>query len=85
MAILLLISRHWGQFQALFGFGPETPRFDLSWKEEQLPVIYIISIMTVALLFEIIPFVEEFFRGLRANHGKLVPTKAWTGDDESPG
>ena len=53
-------------------------------KEEQLPVIYIISIMTVALLFEIIPFVEEFLRGLRANHGKLVPTKAWTGDDENP-
>ena len=68
MAILLLISRHWGQFQALFGFGPETPRFDLAWKEEQLPVVYVISIMVAALLFEIIPFVEEFFRGLRANH-----------------
>ena len=82
MAILLLISRHWGQFQALFGFGPETPQFDLAWKEEQLPVTYIISIMTVALLLEVIPFVEEFFRGLRANHGALVPLKARTDNDE---
>jgi hypothetical protein len=82
MAILLLISRHWGQFQALFGFGPETPRFDLAWKEEQLPVTYVISIMTVVLLLEVIPFVEEFFRGLRANHGTLVPLKARTDSDE---
>jgi hypothetical protein len=82
MAILLLISRHWGQFQALFGFGPETPRFDLAWKEEQLPVTYVISIMTVVLLLEVIPFVEEFFRGLRANHGALVPLKARTDSDE---
>ena len=76
MAILLLISRHWEQFQALFGFGPETARFDLTWKEEQLPVAYVLSIMAIGLLFEIIPFVEEFFRGLRANHGALVPSKA---------
>ncbi|HEU4854778.1 MAG TPA: diguanylate cyclase [Nitrosospira sp.] len=82
MAILLLISRHWGQFQALFGFGPETPQFDLAWKKEQLPVTYVISIMTVALLLEVIPFVEEFFRGLRANHGALVPLKARTDNDE---
>lgn len=82
MAILLLISRHWGQFQALFGFGPETPQFDLAWKEEQLPVTYVISIMTVGLLLEVIPFVEEFFRGLRANHGALVPLKARTDNNE---
>ena len=85
MAILLLISRHWGQFQALFGFGSETPRFDLAWKEEQLPVTYVISIMAVALLLEVIPFVEEFFRGLRANHGALVPLKARTNSDEGHG
>jgi hypothetical protein len=85
MAILLLISRHWGQFQALFGFGPETPRFDLAWKEEQLPVTYVISIMTVGLLLEVIPFVEEFFRGLRANHGALVPLRARTDNDEGHG
>ena len=82
MAILLLISRHWGQFQALFGLGPETPQFDLAWKEEQLPVAYVISIIGAGLLFEIIPFVEEFSRGLRANHGMLVPSKVHSSSDE---
>jgi hypothetical protein len=75
MAILLLISRHWEQFQALFGFGPETARFELAWKEEQLPMTYILSVIAIALLLEIIPFVEEFFRGLRANRGALVPQR----------
>ena len=76
MAILFIVSLHWGQFQALFGFGSETARFDLNWKEEPLPATYVISIMAVILTFELIPYIEEFFRGLRANHGALVPPKA---------
>lgn len=69
MAMLFVISLHWGQFQALFGFGSESPRFGLAWKEEPLPAGYVLSIMTVILLFELIPYIEEFFRGLRANKG----------------
>jgi hypothetical protein len=76
MAILFVISLHWGQFQALFGFGPEIARFELRWKEEPLPATYVLSILGAAFLFEIIPFVEEFVRGLRANRGELVPSKA---------
>lgn len=75
MAILFVVSIHWGQFQALFGFGPETARFELAWKEYPLPKTYVLSIMALILLFEIIPFIEEFFRGLRTNHGMLVPPK----------
>jgi hypothetical protein len=75
MAILLLSSRHWEQFRALFGFGTETARFELAWKEEQLPVTYVLSVMAMALLLEIIPFVEEFSRGLKANRGALVPKR----------
>lgn len=76
MAILFVITLHWGQFQALFGFGPEIARFDLAWKDEPLPTGYILSIMALIVLFELIPYIEEFFRGLRANHGSLVPPKA---------
>jgi hypothetical protein len=75
MAILFVITLHWGQFQALFGFGQEIARFDLAWKDEPLPTGYIFSIMTLIVLFELIPYIEEFFRGLRANHGSLVPPK----------
>jgi hypothetical protein len=32
--------------------------------------------MIVIVLFELLPYVEEFFRGLRANSGRLVPDKA---------
>lgn len=76
MAILFVVSLYWGQFQALFGFGPETARFDLAWKEEPLPATYVLSIMVVMVVFELIPFIEEFFRGLRANQGAFVPPKA---------
>lgn len=76
MAILFIISLHWGQFQALFGFGPETARFNLAWKEEPLPTGYILSVMAAILLFELIPYVEELFRTLRAKRGAPVPGKA---------
>jgi hypothetical protein len=76
MAILGVISLHWGQFVALFGGGNESARFGLSWKSEPLPAPYIASVMMIILLFEFLPYVEEFLRGLRANAGRLVPSKA---------
>jgi hypothetical protein len=74
--IIAVISLHWGQFQALFGLGPEVPRFNLAWKPEPLPIAYIATLMTIILLFEALPYTEELIRGLRANQGKLVPSKA---------
>jgi hypothetical protein len=76
MGILCIVSLHWNQFLALFGLGPETARFDLVWKPEPLPVVYIASVMIVIVLFELLPYIEEFVRGWRANRGRLVPPKA---------
>jgi hypothetical protein len=76
MAILFVVSRHWDQFLALFGIGSEAARFNLAWKDPPLPATYVFSVMTAILLFELIPYIEEFFRGLRANHGALVPPRA---------
>jgi hypothetical protein len=76
MAILCVVSIHWGQLLALFGVGPERARFDLIWKSEPLPIAYIVSVLVVILLFEFLPYVEEFLRGLRANAGQLVPPAA---------
>jgi hypothetical protein len=76
MAILFVVTRHWDQFLALFGFSAEPARFSLAWKEEPLPVTYVISILAATLLFEVIPYIEELVRGLRANHGMLVAPKA---------
>ena len=76
VALVSVISLHWGQFLALFGGGTESAKFGLAWKPEPLPTGYIASVMAAILLFELLPYVEEFLRGLRANAGKLVPMKA---------
>ncbi|TIR27777.1 MAG: diguanylate cyclase [Mesorhizobium sp.] len=76
MGLVIVVALHWGQFLALFGAGTEKARFDLTWKQEQLPVAYIAAVMVIIVLFELLPYVEEFFRGLRANSGRLVPAKA---------
>ncbi|MGX7871528.1 diguanylate cyclase [Mesorhizobium sp. ORM6] len=76
MGLVSVVSLHWGQFLALFGLGAESARFGLAWKEQQLPVAYVATVMIVILLFELLPYVEEFFRGLRASSGRLVPPKA---------
>ncbi|TIW17333.1 MAG: diguanylate cyclase [Mesorhizobium sp.] len=76
MGVVIVVALHWGQFLALFGAGTEEARFDLTWKPQQLPVAYIAVVMVIIVLFELLPYVEEFFRGLRANSGRLVPAKA---------
>jgi hypothetical protein len=75
LAILCVVSIHWGQFLALFGTGPERARLDLIWKSEPLPIAYIVSVLVVILLFEFLPYVEEFLRGLRANAASLLRPK----------
>ncbi|MBZ9891616.1 diguanylate cyclase [Mesorhizobium sp. BR1-1-3] len=76
MGLVSVVSLHWTQFLALFGAGPETARFDIVWKSQQLPLIYIVCVMAVIVLFELLPYVEKFVRGLRANAGRLIPPKA---------
>jgi len=57
---------HWPQFIALFGFGSEAPRFAIEWKSEPVPAVYIFAVLGAALLFELLPYLEELWRGLRA-------------------
>jgi hypothetical protein len=75
MAIVSVVSLHWQQFLALFGAGSEPLRTDLSWKPEPLPILYVTAILSMVLLFELLPYLEEFWRGLRANRGWLVLPK----------
>jgi hypothetical protein len=76
MALALVVVLNRGQFLALFGMGTEEPRFDINWKHPPLPLTYVLSIMTAVVVFELLPYLEEFARGLRANGGRLVPTKS---------
>jgi hypothetical protein len=66
---------NWPQFLALFGLGGEAPRFAIVDKDPPLPWGYVSSILVAVLLPEVLPYVEELARGLRANHGRLVPPR----------
>jgi hypothetical protein len=63
-AMLLVMILHWGQTQALFGFGKQAADFSLTlkpfpgWAAVLPPAIAV-------LVFAIIPYAEEFVRGLR--------------------
>ncbi|MFE0752401.1 hypothetical protein ACFW16_00505 [Inquilinus sp. NPDC058860] len=81
MATAFVAVLHWPQFLALFGLGPEPARFDLTWKQEPLPVAYIAAVLVAALLFELLPYLEELWRGLRTARGRLVPLR---GETENP-
>jgi hypothetical protein len=58
---------HWSQLLALFGLGTERARFSIAWKSEPLPVLYIVAVLGASLLFELLPYLEELWRGWRAS------------------
>jgi hypothetical protein len=66
MAGAFVAVLHWPQFIALFGLGSEPARFAIDWKDQPLPLGYIAAVLGAALLFELLPYLEELWRGLRA-------------------
>jgi hypothetical protein len=68
-ALLIVIALHWQQFLALFGLGPEVADFSLRLKQPPLPWRYVTVVLTLVLLFEVLPYGEELVRSLRARRG----------------
>lgn len=64
-ALSFVFVLHWPQLAAVFGQGPEPPRFALEWKHEPLPTNYIAGLLAAILVFEILPYAEEMWRCLR--------------------
>jgi hypothetical protein len=56
---------HWPQALALLGLGSQEPRLALEWKHEPLPLAYRVGILVAITLFVLVPYMEEFWRGLR--------------------
>ena len=73
LSLLMVVVLHWSQFLALFGLGTEVPRFDIVWKDPPLPWGYVLPIISATVLFEVLPYVEELARGVRA---RLRPRRA---------
>ena len=67
MALVLMAVLHWDQFLALFGIGEA--QFEVTLKSDPLPVGYIVTMLMLTLLLEVLPYLEELLRGLRAARG----------------
>src|SRR5262252_481892 len=66
LSLVLVVVLHWSQFLALLGLGIESPRFDIVWKEPPLPWGYVLPIISATAMFEVLPYLEELVRGVRA-------------------
>jgi hypothetical protein len=66
MSAVIVIILHWPQFLALFGLGSSPADFSMTWKQNPLPLWYIATLLAVIALFDLFPFIEELWRGLRA-------------------
>jgi hypothetical protein len=65
-ALLFVMVLNFSQVVSLFGYGSEPARFVLAWKAHPLPASYIIAVLVGALVFGLIPYLEEFQRTLSA-------------------
>ncbi len=75
-ALLLLCILHWSQAEALFGLGTSRADLSLQLAEPPLPWGALLLPGAAFLLLAIIPYAEEFIRGLRAqasNRRRLAP------------
>jgi hypothetical protein len=71
MGLLIIVTLHWQQFLSLFGVGQEIAEFTVRLKEPPLPWLYVSTILSLVVLFEILPYLEELMRGIR--HRKTPP------------
>jgi hypothetical protein len=65
-ALSLVLVLHWPQAAAWFGAGPEPLKLTLEWKHQPLSTTSIASLLGAIVVFELVPFLEELIRTLRA-------------------
>lgn len=63
--LLVIITLHAQQFLALFGLGNEIAEFSLRLKQPPLPWLYVTVMLSLVLLFDVLPYLEELVRGMR--------------------
>jgi hypothetical protein len=64
--MLIVIILNWSQFLSIWGLGSEARRYELVLKPDPLPFSYVAAFLSAVLLFELLPYLEEFVRGLRS-------------------
>jgi len=71
MGLLIIVTFHWEQFLSLIGISREPADYTLRLKQPPLPWIYVSSILSLVMLFEVLPYLEEFIRGIRGRKARL--------------
>lgn len=71
MGLVMVIVLHWDQFIALFGRAPA--RFDITLKRPPLGIGYVATMLVLVFLFELLLYLEELARGLRAKRRLARP------------
>lgn len=77
MALSMTVSLNWEQALALFGAGPERPRFALRWRRPPASRGYVAGILGSVVALGALPYAEELIRCLLANP-TLQPTPTMT-------
>ena len=68
--LLIVAALHWDSFISLFGLASAS--FALTPKGEPLPVTYIAAVLSLTLLFEVLPYLEELVRSVRCRSAGRV-------------
>jgi hypothetical protein len=63
--LLVIIALHAQQFLALFRLGNEAAELGLRLKQPPLPWLYVTVMLSLVLLFDVLPYIEELVRGMR--------------------
>jgi hypothetical protein len=64
--LLLLASENPGQALALLGAGDASADFSLRLRDPHLPMPYLVGLGLAVIVLEVLPYIEELVRGLRA-------------------
>jgi hypothetical protein len=71
MGLTLIAILNWQQFLALFGLGTEHADFGISLRTGEPPWSYVLTMLSLVLIFELLPYLEELARGIRASRRAL--------------
>jgi uncharacterized membrane protein len=66
LALLLVAILHWTQVVAIFGAGPESFDGGIRFKQEPLAMGYILGVLGAILVLNVLPFLFELARAIRA-------------------
>jgi hypothetical protein len=67
----------------LFGLGHEPARFTIAIRSGPPSWTYVTIMMGLVVLFEVLPYLEELLRGLKANKGALAERQQQQYDQEA--